>query len=212
MSINSMANAATARRADIRTGSRAPRSYSEIAAAAAAPPPPPRDPVVAAAQGLEGVGTEGDPVVPPPAAPANQVDTALNLLFGYIPTEVVTLYVAVLAAIGKEGEVTRGEWISFVGFLVACPGVVWLTFAAKLKGLQKPLPFRFSEWPAWEMSVATISFATWAFALPQSPFSACKWYSSSLSGVAVLIVSTFLGLMAPFFQNDLGSARPTDAQ
>ena len=41
-------------------------------------------------------------VSPAAAAPA-PVDTAFNVLFGYIPTEVLTLYVAVLAVVQQKG-------------------------------------------------------------------------------------------------------------
>ena len=186
MSINSLANAAAARRPDTVPLGQVPRSLDEIALASATPP------------STADIGM-------PPAGTSNNIETAFNILFGYIPTEVITLYVAVLAAIGKEGEVTQPEWASFWVFLAATPLVVWLVYAAKLKNLQKPLPIHFAMWPKWEMFAATAAFAAWAFALPQSPFSDYGWYSSALSGLAVLISSTILGLIAPFFQRPLGA-------
>jgi len=53
------------------------------------------------------------------------------------------------------------------------------------------------------MFAATVAYAAWAFALPHSPFTDYTWYSSALSGLAVLVVSTLLGLLAPFFQKPL---------
>jgi hypothetical protein len=50
---------------------------------------------------------------------------------------------------------------------------------------------------------ATVAYCAWAFALPNTPFGQYSWYSSALSGVAVLVASTFLGLLGPFFQNPL---------
>jgi TctA family transporter len=80
----------------------------------------------------------------------------MNVLFGYIPTEVLTLYVAILAAIGsakpKPGSVSPAFWITF-----------------------------------------------WVFLALYS------WYSTGLAGVAVLVASTVLGLLAPFFQRPLGT-------
>lgn len=117
----------------------------------------------------------------------------------------LTLYVAVLAAVQNGGKVTRSEWSAFWVFLVATPIIVWLVFAAKLKALDKPLPLRVSAWPAWEMAAATIAYAAWAFALPHSPFTQYEWYSSPLSGLAVLITGAVLGLLAPFFQRPLAT-------
>jgi len=129
----------------------------------------------------------------------------MHVLFGYIPTEVLTLYVAVLAAIRQSQAVTTTDWVAFLSFLVATPVVVWLVYGAKVKALKKDLPLHFRYWPVWEMFAATVAFAAWAFALPQSPFTVYDWYSSSLSGLAMLIVSTLLGLLAPFLQRPLSA-------
>src|SRR5271170_6877648 len=87
MSINSMTNAAAARRSDLGSVAAPPAGFGEIAAAAAGMP---------AAVPAGGV---------PPAANGSQtkndVNTALNVLFGYIPTEVLTLYVAILGVLPK---------------------------------------------------------------------------------------------------------------
>lgn len=184
-----MANAAAARRPDTAPFEDFPRTLEQIAQAAST------SPVLTPA-----------PAAPskPSAAAAGTTDTALHVLFGYIPTEVLTLYVAVLAAIRQRPEVTRADWLTFWIFLLATPIVVWLVYGAKLKALQKPVPLRFGAWPVWEMFAATAAYAAWAFALPQSPFSAYDWYSSALSGLAVLVVSTLLGLLAPFLQRPLG--------
>ena len=114
------------------------------------------------------------------------------------------LYVAVLAAIGTEGPLTRAEWTAFVLFLLFTPVVVWLVYGAKLKNADLPLPTAFGAWPVWEVFAATVAFAAWGFALPQSPFAEfTAWYSSALAGVVVLITSAVLGLLAPFFQRKL---------
>jgi hypothetical protein len=186
MSINSLANSAAARLPDTLPIGTTPNNLDEIAQAASTPP------------------TTNDTTSPSAPPPNGNVETAINVLFGYIPTEIITLYVAVLGAIGVEGEVTRSEWASFWFFLFATPTVFWLVYAAKLKNANLPLPFSLGVLPIWEMVAATTSFFAWAFALPQSPFADFKdWYSPALAGVAVLITSAILGLIAPFFQRPL---------
>ena len=187
MSINSLANAAAARRPDTLPLGRVPQSLDEIAKASSTPP----------------TTSEGAPTDQQAPSGKGNIETALNVLFGYIPTEIITLYVAVLAAVGVEGKVTRTEWTSFWVFILATPIVVWLVYGAKLKNLDLPLPLSYGEWPVWEMFAATVAFAAWAFALPQSPFAVFAWYSSALSGVVVLIASAILGLLAPLFQRKL---------
>jgi len=190
MSLNSLTNAATARRPDFYPFDAVPRGIEEIARAAATLP------ASTAAQA---------PSIAADAQPPNAINTALNVLFGYIPTEVLTLYVAILAAIQTRGQVTSGDWVTFCAFLGFTPVVVWLLYGAKLKAAQKPLPLNPRTWPLWEMFAATVAYSAWAFALPNSPFSQFQnWYSSGLAGMAVLVASTILGLLAPLFQRPLG--------
>lgn len=200
MSINSLTNAATARRADFAPASRVPQTYSEIAAAAAGMP----------AASPAAAGAANPPAQNGMITATHGVNTAMQVLFGYIPTEILTLYVAVVAAMhqtpktGEIAPVTNEDWVVFFSFLVATPAVFWVVYATKLKGAGKPLPISYGTWPLWEMTAATIAYFAWAFALPQTPFRAfANWYSSGLAGVAVLVTSTALGLLAPLFQNKL---------
>jgi hypothetical protein len=175
MSISSMANAAVGRRPDYPPIGDIPRTMDEVRKAA-------------------GGGT----------APGNAVTSALNVIVTYIPTEILTLYVAVLAALGKptaDGQVAStvsGAVIAFWAFLVATPVTVWVLYAAKVASDGKPLPSSPAKWPIWEMSAGTIAYVAWAIALPNNPY-----VRSAIAGVIVLVTSTALGLVAPLFQRPL---------
>jgi hypothetical protein len=192
MSINSLTNAAAARRADTIPLQSVPQGLAQIAAAHYTTPT-----------------VETVPAAPAAAAPrpaAGQMDTAFNVIFGYIPTEIVTLYVAVLAGINTDDAVLPGDWRTFWCFLASTPLVIWVVFATKLKAIGKPLPAHPGSWPLWEMSAGTLAFGAWAFAMPSTPFAAYAengWYSPGLAGVVVLVVSASLGLVAPLFQRPL---------
>jgi hypothetical protein len=173
VSISSMTNAAMSRRRDAQPPTR-PATFSEMA-----------------------VASRGSNL------PESNVAAALEVITTYIPTEVLTLYVAVLAAIRAPGPALPGEWVAFGFFLVATPVVVWLLYAAKVKAAGKDIPLPPRKWPQWEMSAGMVSFLAWAFALPEAPFREFSWYSSALGGVIVLVVSAGLGLVAPLFQRPL---------
>lgn len=182
-----MANAASARRPDIEPVNVVPRGLDEIAKASTTTPTS-----TSASSNNQ--------------AQATPIDTALHILFGYIPTEVLTLYVAVLAAVQQPNRVTEAVWITFWCFFVATPIIVWLVYGGKLMATKKSIPIEYSKWPVWEMFAATVAYCAWAFALPNSPFAEfTSWYSAALSGVVVLVASTVLGLLAPFFQRPLGA-------
>src|SRR4051812_25859672 len=91
----------------------------------------------------------------------------LNVLFGYIPTEVVTLYVAVSTALQPDktqdaantamNANPKSLWIAFWVFLVATPLAVWVIYASKVKAAGKPVPVNYGAWPLWEMTAALIA-------------------------------------------------------
>jgi len=174
-----MTNAAVARRTDFQPMNDVPKTRGEVARAAG------------------GAAIAED----------NPVNTALQTVVMYLPTEVLTLYVAVLAATDATSR-----WISFWAFLIATPMIIWMVFAAKVKGENRVLPVVPGQWPVWEMLAGTIAFVAWAFALPTTPFSTFTWYSAGLAGIAVTIASTLLGLLAPLFQRPLNAGvNPTNA-
>src|SRR4051794_21245519 len=83
MSVNAMSNAALSRRKDFEPANTVPSGLRQVAHAASTPPKPVRKTgEVGAADG------------------ANATNTALQTLTTYIPTEILTLYVAAVAALG----------------------------------------------------------------------------------------------------------------
>ena len=199
MSINALTNAAAARRPDFAPFGTTPQGISGIALASGTMPVPEEVPLP---------GQPGGTSNSLQAQSANAINTAMNLLFGYIPTEVITLYVAILAAMQPPaGQVNPAQAAVFWIFLGGTPVVVWLVYAAKLKAANKPLPLSPGAWPVWEMFAGTVAYFAWAIALPTNPFQIANagWYSSSVAGIFELVASTVLGLLAPFFQRRLGT-------
>src|SRR5262245_32554890 len=160
MSILAMTEVAVVGRKDVEPANYVPVKYSEIAGAA------------------RGKNT-----------PEDNIDTAIQTLITYIPTEIITVYLAALAAVrdSQRGSMTA-EWIVFKCFLVATPIVVLLVYIGKVINGQNKFPW-FREWPYWEMTAATVAFAAWAFALPDSPFQEYEWYNThpALPGAAAAV-------------------------
>lgn len=177
-----MANAAVARRPDYPPLERPPQTAAERAEAAS------RD-----------------------QTSENRVSTALTTLTTYVPTETLTLYVALVAALqpaaNETNPSTTGSWIAFWFFLFFTPLAVWVTFATKLVSDKKESPLRLRFWPKWEMIAGTLAYVAWAIGLPDSPFSDFAWYSSSVAGFAVLITSTILGMVAGLFQRPIEATK-----
>jgi len=178
MSISAMANAAIGRRLDFEPMGEVPR-------------------------GLDGVSKAAGGS----SAPDNQMTAALNVIVAYIPTEILTLYVAVMAALNSSASdatvpssTNLVSWlrVAFWTFLAATPLAVWVLYAVKVTATGKPVP-GLSQWPVWEMVAGTIAYAAWAFALPKFPYNR----PSAIAGIVILVTSTVLGMVAPLFQRPL---------
>ena len=211
MSINSMANAAAARRPDIGVPGTTPQDLRQIAQAARTTPQAVNAGPLTPSRLIGAIGgLPRQPIAPsraPSTAPsdatpgAGSVDSAYNTLFGYIPTEVVTLYVAVVTAISSKPENWKLD--TLVAFLLITPLVVWIAYATKVKGAGKPIPARLSQWPVWEMVAAELAFGAWAFALWNQSAPDTTTVPTGLASLVVLATSTGLGLLSPLFQRPL---------
>jgi hypothetical protein len=142
----------------------------------------------------------------------NTVSVALKTVTTYIPTEIITLYIALVGALqpGEPGTSLyfTSRWIAFGIFLVLTPFAIWATFASKLASDQKKLPLRVRYWPKWEMFAGTIAYVAWTIGLPDSPFAQFPWFSAAVGGFAILATSTLLGWVAGIFQRELAATGP----
>jgi hypothetical protein len=137
---------------------------------------------------------------PPPPPPPDHVGNALSALIKYVPTEVITLYVATVAA--REAiEMTIPSFspmFIYWTFVVITPMLFLLLFLSRLQVEKQPIP-PFRAWPLWRMIAATIAFGVWALAIPNNPYIHGP-AAAAVSGVGALFVSMVLSLLDPFFE------------
>ncbi|MGD9713938.1 MAG: hypothetical protein AB7V46_18055 [Thermomicrobiales bacterium] len=130
----------------------------------------------------------------------NAFTAAMNAITTYIPTDVLTLYVAGSAIFlttdsAGASDFDKAWWI-FAGGVIATPVVNALVFLAKLRSAGVAIPREVRDWPIWESVAATIAFVFWAAALPATPFSEFSWYDAAFAGFLLGVVSLFLGLIS----------------
>jgi hypothetical protein len=126
---------------------------------------------------------------------------AANALAKYIPKEIVTLYVAGLAAgpaIKSLVGMGNRQVFYWAFVLITAPTylVVYLSF---LKANRKPIPPA-AQWPWWQMVASVIAFAVWALAVPGNPYISGT-LGAAATGFFALFVSTFLSLLDPWLDN-----------
>jgi hypothetical protein len=131
--------------------------------------------------------------------PATTATNSLEQVTRYIPTEVVTFYVALIGAMQQANAGLCARWIAFGITLALIPVGVWCILAAKLRARGSPLPFAPSSWPLWKTLAALAAFTVWAFALPAGPFGAYSWYNAAYGSVALLGATGLLGWLGAVF-------------
>ena len=140
-----------------------------------------------------------------PAVEDNRVTNALTALVGYIPTEIITLYVAALSA-----EAALRATLGFIDaaailwfFVALTPVLLLLIFISKVAATGATLPGP-ALWPWWKMFAATVAFFVWAIAVPGNPYLADT--GAAVAGVGAMLVSTLLTVVTPIFERPAPTA------
>lgn len=118
------------------------------------------------------------------SAEAQKPDDYVAQLVKFIPSEVVSFYVAIFAAAGAATGITSGiYWIMFAMGLVA---TFFFTLANNKKDLMaNQIPGVFSK-----TIISTMAFFVWAFTLG-APFTSLSWYHP-FYGTMLLMFYTLL--------------------
>jgi len=140
------------------------------------------------------------PVPPVGGAADGTVSNALTALVRYVPTEVVIIYIAAVAALPQFKQVFSGftpAWI-YWGFICLTPLMFALLFYNRLAVTAQAFP-SWQQYPWWKTIASTIAFAVWALAVPNNPYFQGTG-ESALAGLAALLVSTMLTLIEPIVE------------
>ena len=120
----------------------------------------------------------------PPPPPTQKPDDYVSQLTKFIPSEVVSFYVAIFAAAGAVTGIASGTyWIMFLMGLVA---TLFFTLASNKKELRADqIPGVYSK-----TVISTVAFFVWAFTLG-APFTSFSWYHP-FYGTMLLMFYTLL--------------------
>ncbi len=124
-------------------------------------------------------------------------DDTIAGLTKYIPTESITLYIALVSS--QSALQSMVKWLSphmaywiFVGFTPALLLILYIIQNDLEKGWVKSI----SKWPVWRMVASMIAFMVWALAVPGNPIIPNDNASAGVvAGFAAIFVSTLLNLI-----------------
>jgi hypothetical protein len=128
----------------------------------------------------------------PAAVPAGP----LSALVKWIPTETITLYVAIQAALGDitvpaGKEVSEADFTSrWVWLVIVLVVTVALTIALSYRAQKVAHPHVPFTWPVFDSAAAGAAFVVWGLSLPSTPLRAIQGYDYQAWNSVVLLVGT----------------------
>jgi hypothetical protein len=135
----------------------------------------------------------GDPQSPSPDQPLGVSTNIVNQITRWIPTETITVYVALLALVAPVAAHSpsyTSRWVLFWLMTAANPVVVILLVMAKKQ------PKDTFHFPLFEIVIATIAFAAWSFALPDTPLSSISGYGIQWNSAILTVTTIAITLIA----------------
>ncbi len=135
----------------------------------------------------------GDPKTPSPDQPLGVSTNIVNQITRWIPTETITVYVALLALVAPVAAHSpsyASRWVLFWLMTAANPVVVILLVMAKKQ------PKDTFHFPLFEIVIATIAFAAWSFALPDTPLSSISGYGIQWNSAILTVTTIAITLIA----------------
>jgi hypothetical protein len=128
-----------------------------------------------------------------------KASNVLDALARYIPTEVVTLYVAASAAMPSlKDSLGVNEVSVYWSFGLLTPILFLVIFAGKRRSGGLPALPSLTALPWWKLIASTIAFLVWALAIPTTPYLPGA-AGKVVAAFAAVFVSTFLTLLEPLF-------------
>ena len=126
----------------------------------------------------------------PQGVPSNVV----NQLVAYIPVEIITVWVALIAVLNNPkpppgGKVSDADWSTHWIAAIICAVIASLLAYGLAYRKTKDTPGVEFKPPWFQMIAAPVAFMAWVISLPESPLQSASWYTVS-AGAFIVTVST----------------------
>lgn len=141
-------------------------------------------------------GTEAGKGAASSSASGSVNSNILAQLVKYVPTEAITIYVAVLAAMGDvkppkgkklyEADFS-GPWVVIVIMVLA---TLAMTLGLGYRAQRNAQPTGKFKVPYFDIGAACLAFGVWALALPSTPLRDIKGYDYSAWNPVIILVGT----------------------
>jgi hypothetical protein len=146
----------------------------------------------------------GAAAAPDPGTPAGVPSNVVNQLVAYIPTEIITVWVALIAVLNdpkplKGQSICHADWSTHWKLAIAAAVLaILLTLGFAYRKFSDTAGVTFKV-PVFGMLAAPIAFLAWAVALPEGPLRSACWYSEQAGAFIVTIATVGIASVAYIF-------------
>lgn len=121
--------------------------------------------------------------------PLGGEESYLGRLIGYIPSEMVALYLFAVGMAASGAQTSHAKllafWVIFFLVWILTPIYMWFVTGRDPKG---PL------WP--QVILASLAFPIWVYATG-GPFALCGWYFGWIASIVLAFVTVIFGIYRP---------------
>jgi len=143
------------------------------------------------------------PPVPDPT-PVGVPSNIVNQLVAYIPTEIITVWVALIAVLNDPKppagkKICQADWSAHWKLAAAAAilsALLTLGFAYRKFADTPGVDFKV---PLFGMLAAPVAFLAWAVALPEGPLRSACWYSEEAGAFIVTVATVGIAALAYIF-------------
>jgi hypothetical protein len=158
----------------------------------------------AAAAPAGGAPAAPAPAAPDPGTPVGVPSNVVNQLVAYIPTEVITVWVALIAVLNDPKppankplcQANWGTQWKLAAAAAALAVLLTVGFAYRKFADTPGVSFKL---PLFAMLAAPVAFLAWAIALPAGPLRSACWYTDQAGAFIVTITTVGIASVAYIF-------------
>lgn len=115
---------------------------------------------------------------------------AISALVSYVPAEAIAAYLLLLPFMDPSDETYTGRWALAGG--VALLSIFYAVGYRKIAAVRDGTEFKAPLLPA---AISVLAFAAWVFAIPDSPFNDCAFYTPELGAAAGTVAASMLSFI-----------------
>lgn len=124
-------------------------------------------------------------------ASGSRIESALESVAAYIPSEVVSAYIAALGIFSPKENILK--WVIY---LICVILILILIYISARIAQKKGLPKQKNSYHVIQFLIGLVAFTTWVSAMPETPFLELTSYANQIGALLAVIFSLLMPRIA----------------